>query len=146
MPDLGSPFVKYLYATYLSYLETIDLACSPLKKVDARGYLFEFMRSSASGQLFVSRTMPGVTRGNHYHHTKVEKFCVVEGSARISLRHMVTHERADFDVEGRECKIVEIPPGYTHSITNTGDLDLLTLFWANEPFDASKPDTYYSEV
>ena len=146
LPDLRTPFLKYLYSTYLSYLDASDLAYSMKKNEDTRGYLFEFMKSNLSGQVFVSRTVPGVTRGNHYHHTKVEKFCVIEGKARISLRHMLTDERIDFDVEGRECKVLVIPPGYTHSIANTGDIDLLTLFWANEPFDSTRPDTYPSQV
>jgi UDP-2-acetamido-2,6-beta-L-arabino-hexul-4-ose reductase len=146
IPNMDKPIVKNLYATYLSYLDVAELSYSPDKRSDDRGYLFEFVKSAGFGQIFVSRTVPGVTRGNHYHNTKVEKFCVVDGNARICLRHMMTQERIDFVVDGRECRIVDIPPGYTHSISNIGEKDLLTLFWANEPFDASRSDTFTCEV
>lgn len=146
IPNFDNLFDKYLYSTYLSYLEKDNFIYSTNKKVDNRGYLFEFIKSSNSGQMFVSRTLPGITRGNHYHHTKVEKFCVVEGKAKIAFRQMVTGERIEYIVEGQECKVVDIPPGWTHSITNISDSDLITIFWANEIFNQEKPDTFFSEV
>jgi len=146
LPDLSDPFEKRLYSTYLSYLETVEFSYRAEKKSDARGYLYELIKSPHAGQVFVSRTLPGITRGNHYHHTKVEKFCVVEGRARISFRQVSTGETYSLEVEGAECKVVDIPPGWTHNIANIGTNDLLTLFWANEIFDQSNPDTYYAEV
>ncbi len=146
LPELSDPFEKRLYSTYLSYLDTDAFSYQAEKKSDARGYLYELIKSPHAGQIFVSRTLPGITRGNHYHHTKVEKFCVVEGQARLSFRQVSTGQTYSLEVEGTECRVVDIPPGWTHNITNIGTTDLLTLFWANEMFDPSKPDTYFSEV
>ncbi len=146
LPDLFDPMNKYLYATYLSYLEADDFAYQLEKKSDDRGYLFELLKSAHFGQMFVSRTYPGISRGNHYHHTKVEKFVVVEGQAKISFRQILGNQSFDYLVEGSECRVVDIPPGYTHSITNIGETDLITLFWANEIFDANHPDTTFLKV
>lgn len=146
LPELSDTFEKYLYSTYLSYLEPAEFVYGADKKADARGYLFELVKSPHAGQIFVSRTLPGVTRGNHYHHTKVEKFCVVDGKARIAFQHVATGERANLEVEGQECRVVDIPPGWTHNITNIGEGDLITLFWANEIFSPERPDTYFAEV
>ena len=116
------------------------------QKTDARGSLAEFLKSPHAGQVFVSRTKPGVTRGNHYHHSKTEKFLVLEGSALIRLQHVVTGETVEHKVAGGEFRVVDIPPGYTHSIQNVGDNEMVVLFWANEIFDPSAPDTFYREV
>lgn len=146
LPDLADPLTKKLNSTYLSYLEPDAIPVPALVKSDERGWLFELIKSPASGQIFVSTTKPGKKRGNHFHDTKVEKFCVVMGKARISLRKADGDERFDFDVDGQAIKIVDIPPGYTHSIVNTGDEDCVTIFWANEIFDPARPDTYFLEV
>ena len=146
LPDFTDGLSKTLYSMYLTYLPEDSVSYTADKKSDERGYLFELVKSHQAGQIFVSRTKPGITRGNHYHHTKVEKFCVVEGTAEIRLRHLVTDQVIAFKVEGRECRIVDIPVGYTHNISNVGDSDLITLFWANEIFDPQNPDTYYREV
>lgn len=146
LPDLGDPFEKRLYSTYLSYLEPAEFGYRADKKSDNRGYLFELVKTRGAGQIFVSRTSPGIVRGNHYHDSKVEKFCVVEGKGRISFRHMASGAAHSVDVDGEDCEVVDIPPGYTHSIKNIGEGDMITIFWANEVFDQSNPDTYYSEV
>lgn len=146
LPDVSDPFVKSLYSTYLSYLDLSDFMYSVEKKVDNRGYLYELMKTETTGQFFVSRTLSGITRGNHYHDTKVEKFCVIDGTALISFRHVITGDVISYTIEGSECKVVDIPPGYTHNIKNVGHTDLITLFWANEVFQAEKPDTYFLEV
>lgn len=146
LPDLADPLTKKLNSTYLSYLEPEDLPVSAAMKSDERGWLFELIKSASGGQIFVSTTKPGKKRGNHFHDTKVEKFCVVQGHARISLRQVDGDDRLDFDVDGHSIKIVDIPPGYTHSIVNTGDDDCITIFWANEIFDPSRSDTYFLEV
>lgn len=146
LPDFSDPFVKKLYATYLSYVEPAEHLYHALKKQDPRGYLFEVVKSENSGQIFFSRTKPGITRGNHYHHTKIEKFCVVEGRSRVSFRRLSDDYTWDFIVDGSECSIIDIPPGCTHSITNIGTTDLLTLFWSDEVFRPEAPDTYFREV
>jgi UDP-2-acetamido-2,6-beta-L-arabino-hexul-4-ose reductase len=146
VPDFSDRFTKCLYATYLSYLEGDDLAYDLSQKADNRGELAELLRSGQFGQIFVSRTKPGVTRGNHYHDLKTEKFCVVEGEGVVRLRHILGKEVISYFVSGRDFKVVDIPPGYTHSIENVGKAELVTLFWACEPFDQSSPDTYPMEV
>lgn len=142
LPDLSDPFVRRLYATYASHLDGADLAYQPRLRHDERGFVQELLKSRASGQIFLSRTKAGVTRGGHLHDTKVEKFVVVEGRARIHLRHVASGDRLQVDVDGTEPRIVDIPPGYTHDITNTGSGDLVTLFWASEIFDPECPDTH----
>lgn len=146
MPDLKNDFDKALYATYLSYLEPSDFKYSLTTKIDSRGNLSEFIKSHAFGQLFISTTHPGITRGNHWHHTKTEKFLVLQGEAIISLRAIEGNEVLNYNVSGEKLQVIDIPPGYTHAITNCGQTDLLTLFWASEPFNPEKPDTYYEEV
>jgi UDP-2-acetamido-2,6-beta-L-arabino-hexul-4-ose reductase len=146
LPDLSAPLVERLYSTYLSYADPRDLAYPLQQRQDERGALAEFVKSAHSGQIFVSRTRPGVTRGNHYHHLKVEKFMVVEGRAQVSLRRMKDDQVTTFDIEGSEMRVVDIPPGSTHSILNTGDTEVVVLFWASQVFDQERPDTYFAEV
>lgn len=146
MPDLSDPFTKKLYATFLSYYETDAFAYSPKMNTDNRGWLFELIKSEQFGQIFVSQTHPGITRGNHGHNTKVEKFCVIQGRGVIRFRQVVTNQIVAYEVSGENIQIVDIPPGYTHSIENIGDTEMITLFWANEIFDPEKADTYYEEV
>lgn len=137
---------KKLATTYLSYVDLPNLAMAPEMKSDARGWLFELLKSETSGQIFVSTTKPGMVRGNHYHDTKVEKFCLVKGRARISLRKVDDAHRFDFDVDDAHIQVIDIPPGYTHSIQNTGNEDCIVLFWANEIMNPEKSDTYRLEV
>ncbi len=146
LPSFEVDFVKKLYATYLSYLEPDRFAYSLEQKTDQRGSLAEFLKSRQFGQLFVSRTKPGVTRGNHYHHTKTEKFLVVEGRAIVRFRHIEGGHVIEHAVSGSEFRVVDIPPGYTHSIENVGAGELVTLFWASEIFDPQRPDTVMMPV
>lgn len=139
-------FRRYLYSTYLSYLPNDEFSYQLQMRHDDRGWLAEFIKSKQFGQIFVSRTKPGITRGNHWHHTKVEKFLVVEGDACIKFRHIDSDRQLEYRVSGQRLQVLDIPPGYTHSITNTGDRDVITLFWANEIFNAEQPDTYFLEV
>ena len=142
VPDFSNRFVRALYATYLSYLETGDFAYTLDIKTDQRGSLAEFVKSPTFGQVFVSRTKPGITRGNHYHHTKTEKFLVVEGEAMIRFRSILGGtDIIEYRVSGRDYRVVDIPPGYTHSIENVGTNEVVTLFWASEVFDPRRPDT-----
>ena len=142
VPDLSDPFRKALLATYDSFLAEDDFAYSLKTNEDSRGTLAEFVKSTRGGQIFVSRTKPGITRGNHYHHTKVEKFFVLEGDAIIRFRSIGGGDVLSYKVAGSELKVVDIPPGYTHSIENIGQTDLITLFWSSELFNKENPDTY----
>jgi UDP-2-acetamido-2,6-beta-L-arabino-hexul-4-ose reductase len=146
LPDLSNPFIKHLYSTYISFYDPQDFAYPVELKTDDRGWLFELVKSPGAGQIFVSRTRPGITRGNHYHDTKIEKFCVVQGQGVIRFRPVLGTEIIEYPVDDQQIKIVDIPPGYTHSIENTGSTDMLTLFWANEIFDPQRPDTYFLKV
>lgn len=147
VPPLDNPFTHRLYSTYLSYLEADNFAYSLQKRSDPRGCLAEFVKSESFGQIFVSRTEPGITRGNHYHHLKTEKFLVLEGEAIVRFRHIEdASDIIEYPVHGEEFKVVDIPPGYTHSIENIGTNVLITLFWASEIFDPTRPDTAYLDV
>lgn len=146
LPDFADAFTRRLYATYLSYLPPDDLTYTPEARTDTRGTLVELLKSPHFGQVFVSRSHRGVVRGNHYHDTKIEKFCVIEGTAAIRFRHILGEEVITYRVSGSELKIVDIPPGYTHSIENVGDGELFVLFWASEIFDSARPDTYTKKV
>ncbi len=146
LPDYSSAFTRALYATYLSYLGWDGFSYPLEVKADHRGELAEFLKSPTFGQVFVSRTRPGLTRGNHYHHTKVEKFLVLEGEAVVRFRHILGGSALEYFVSGRDFRVVDVPPGYTHSIENVGEDDLVTLFWASEVFDPEAPDPYYEPV
>jgi len=146
LPDMSDRFVRCLYGTYLSYLPQDQFAYSLDVKSDNRGELAEFLKSPQFGQIFVSRTKPGVTRGNHYHHTKFEKFFVVEGEGVVRFRHVESDEVLEYRVSGKNFRVVDIPPGYTHSIENVGRGEMVVLFWASEVFDPSNTDTYFTEV
>jgi UDP-2-acetamido-2,6-beta-L-arabino-hexul-4-ose reductase len=141
-PDVGDELTRRLYSMYLSYLPEDAFAYALETWRDPRGWLAEVLRSPTLGQIFVSVTKPGIARGNHWHHTKTEKFLVVSGEALIRFRQIAGTEVIEYPVSGAEPRVVDIPPGYTHSITNTGNTDLVTLFWASEPFDPGRPDTY----
>jgi len=139
-------FNKFLYATYTSYLPENEFGYDLEMKHDDRGWLAEFIKSSQFGQVFVSKTKPGITRGNHWHHTKVEKFLVVQGCATIFFRKIDSDNIIEYKVSGDKLRVLDIPAGYTHSITNTGTDEVITLFWSDERFNPQSPDTYYMEV
>ncbi len=141
LPDFSGDFARKLYGTYLSYLDAGDFAYDLEQKCDARGCLAEFVKSKPFGQIFVSRTHPGITRGNHYHHTKTEKFLVVEGEAIIRFRPVQGGAILEYRVSGRDLRVVDIPTGYTHSIENVGDSELVTIFWSPEVFNPAHIDT-----
>lgn len=146
IPDFSERFNQHLYATYLSYVPPDRWEYGPEIHSDDRGTLAELVKSPCFGQIFVSRTRPGITRGNHYHHTKTEKFIVIAGKGLIRFRHIDQTEVLEFPVNGEDYRIVEIPPGFTHSITNIGETEMITLFWASVLFDPDRMDTYYSPV
>jgi UDP-2-acetamido-2,6-beta-L-arabino-hexul-4-ose reductase len=146
LPDLSHALTRYLYSTYISFYDPSDLAYPVELKTDDRGWLFELVKSPHAGQIFVSRTRPGITRGNHYHDTKSEKFCVIQGEGVIRFRDIRGGDVLEYPVNDREIRVVDIPPGYAHSIQNTGSADMITLFWANEIFDPQRPDSYPAQV
>lgn len=154
VPDLADgSFSKKLWSTFLSYYEPGDFAYGLQPNVDARGSFTEFLRTPERGQVSVNVSRPGITKGNHWHMSKWEKFLVVSGTASIKLRKVGADQNGnpfpvdEYVVSGPDMRVVEMIPGYTHSITNLSDTeDLVTVMWANEPFDPENPDTYYEEV
>ena len=154
VPDLADgSFSKKLWSTFLSYYEPGDFAYGLRPNVDARGSFTEFLRTPERGQVSVNVSRPGVTKGNHWHMSKWEKFLVVSGTASIRLRKVGVDQDGnpfpvdEYVVSGPDMRVVEMIPGYTHSITNLSDTeDLVTVMWANEPFDPENPDTYYEAV
>jgi len=146
IPNIAKGFERVLYATYLSYLPKDKFSYKLSGHKDARGTFYEILKTMDSGQLGISTTKPGITRGNHYHNTKNEKFLVIKGKALIELRDVFSDEVIQYNVNGNELEIVEMIPGYTHNITNTADEEMVLLIWANENYNPDKPDTNFLEV
>jgi len=147
LPDLSDSFTRDLFNTYRSYTFPGMWPILPVKHSDDRGELVEAVRGAGGEtQVFFSTTKPGFTRGNHYHLRKVERFLVLSGQASIRLRRLFTDEVIEFRVTGETPAIVDMPTLWTHSITNTGDQDLLTLFYADDEYNPSDPDTYWVDV
>jgi UDP-2-acetamido-2,6-beta-L-arabino-hexul-4-ose reductase len=146
VPDLSDDLMRCLHATYLSFLPEDGLGYPVKLNTDNRGWLFELIKSEHFGQIFVSKTLPGITRGNHYHDTKVEKFCVIQGQGVIRFRRIDSDRILEYPVDDRAIQVVDIPPGYTHSIENTGEGEMICLFWANQIFAPGRPDTYFNPV
>lgn len=146
VPDMSDSFTRKLYSTYLSYLPR-DQFRYPLKmNVDHRGSFTEMLRTTDRGQVSVNISRPHIVKGQHWHHSKNEKFLVVSGNGVIRFRHIHKDEVIEYFVSGDKLEVIDIPTGYTHNIENLGDTDMVTLMWCNEPFDPQKPDTYYLEV
>ena len=148
MPEIPyNSFAKKLYSTYLSYLPK-EKVSFPLKmNVDARGSFTELLRTEKCGQFSVNISKPGITKGQHWHHTKWEFFIVVSGKGLIQMRKIGSDEVLNFEVSGEKIEAVHMLPGYTHNIMNLSDTqDLGTVMWANELFDLTKPDTFFEVV
>lgn len=143
---VGQGLTRALYATYVSYLPPRAFSYSLQKHGDPRGSFAEILRTPDAGQFSFFTAHPGVTRGGHYHHSKTEKFLVVQGRARFGFRQVITGERHEMVVEGHEARVVETVPGWAHDITNVGDDELIVLLWVNEAFDTARPDTIPAEV
>ena len=146
VPRVGRGFERALYATYLSFLPTDKFAYELKGYEDERGTFYEFVKTLDSGQFSISTTAPGITRGNHYHNTKNEKFLVIKGEASIKHRQIHGDEIIEYKVSDKKMEVVEMIPGYTHDITNTGNSEMVLLLWANETFDRENPDTYFLKV
>ncbi|AFZ66491.1 NAD-dependent epimerase/dehydratase family protein [Deinococcus peraridilitoris] len=145
-PDVRDEFERDLFNTYRSYLYPCRYPVSLTLHSDPRGSLFEAVRTLNGGQTFLSTTRPGITRGNHYHLHKIERFLVVAGEAEIRIRHVLDTDVEVFRVSGERPSYVDIPTLHTHNITNVGDTEVLTLFWTHELYDSKAPDTYPQEV
>ncbi|QPJ62175.1 MAG: SDR family oxidoreductase [Candidatus Nitronauta litoralis] len=141
VPDLSDPLTLALFNTYRSYLYPKHFPLDLTRHSDNRGDLFELVKELNGGQVYVSTTKPGVTRGNHFHCRKFERFVVLKGSATICIRRMFTDEVKRFEVHGDQPQVLDIPTLHTHNLINSGQDELMTLFWANEIFDPSLPDT-----
>ncbi len=139
---VGTGLVRALYATYVSYLPVESFAYPVPMHGDARGVFVEMLRTPDCGQFSFFTAHPGITRGGHYHHSKTEKFLVIQGQARFKFRHMQTGQVHELVTDGAHAQIVETVPGWTHDITNIGPDELVVMLWANEVFDRDKPDTF----
>lgn len=146
IPNQNDELVKKLYATYLSYLPEDNFGYPLKMNIDERGSFTEFIRTKEHGQVSVNISKPHITKGNHWHHTKNEKFMVVSGTGVIRFRKIGDDKIIEYKVSGEKLEVIDIPTGYTHNIENIGDTDMVTVMWANEPFDPDKPDTYFEEV
>ena len=146
VPNMGDELTKKLYSTYLSFLPEDKFSYDLKMNKDNRGSFTEFIRTAESGQVSVNVSKPGITKGDHWHHTKNEKFMVVSGEGVIRFRKIETDKIIEYKVNADKLEVVDIPTGYTHSIVNIGENDLVTIMWVNECFDPKKPDTFHLEV
>lgn len=146
VPNMSDEFIKKLYSTYLSYLPEDQFNYGLKMNIDTRGSFTEFIKTPDRGQVSVNISKPGITKGNHWHHTKNEKFLVVSGRGVIRFRKIDSDEVLEYFVSGDKLEVVDIPSGYTHNIENLGDTDMVTIMWVNEPFNPEKPDTHFLEV
>lgn len=146
IPNMKNEFEKKLYSTYLSYLPENEFGYPVKMNVDNRGSFTELFKTEERGQVSVNISKPGIVKGNHWHHTKNEKFVVVFGQGMIKFRKIDSDEVIEYKVSGEKLEVIDIPCGYTHNIENIGDTDMVTIMWANEIFNPEKPDTYFMEV
>lgn len=146
VPDISDDFNRKLYSTYVSYLPENQF-CYPLKmNIDNRGSFTEFLKDNNIGQISINVSKPGVVKGNHWHHSKVEKFLVVAGNGVIRFRRVGSDKTIEYKISGDKLEVVDIPAGYAHNIENLGKTDMVTVMWASECFEPEKPDTYFMEV
>ena len=143
---VGTGLVRALYSTYLSFLKPGQFSYNLPVHADQRGRFVEMLKTKDSGQFSFFTAYPGITRGGHYHHTKNEKFLVIQGKARFGFRHVVTGESYELFTEGEKPEVVETVPGWSHDITNIGDVEMIVMLWANEVFDRQQPDTITYKV
>ncbi len=148
IPDMTeNSFSKKLYSTYLSYLDPHNFSYKLKMNTDNRGSFTEILRTVSAGQFSVNISKPGITKGQHWHNTKNEKFVVVSGHGLIQLRQIGSEDIVSYEVNGDDITVVDMIPGYTHNIINLSDTeDLITFMWCNECFNPDKPDTFFEEV
>jgi UDP-2-acetamido-2,6-beta-L-arabino-hexul-4-ose reductase len=143
---VGTGLTRALYATYLSFMRPEQFSYPLAAHADARGRFVEVLKTKESGQFSFFTAHPGFTRGGHYHHTKSEKFLVIQGNARFEFRHIITSETYELFTDGEKPQVVDTVPGWSHEITNVGDNEMIVMLWANEIFDRQKPDTFSYKV
>lgn len=146
LPNMEDEFSKKLYSTYLSYLPEEEFSYPLTMHTDDRGSFTEMFKTNERGQVSINISKPGIVKGNHWHNTKNEKFIVVSGTGIIRFRKIDSDKVIEYKVSGDKLEVIDIPVGYTHSIENVGNTDMVTVMWANEIFNPDKPDTYYMEV
>ena len=147
IPNLDNEFEKYLFNTFLCYIDHKSFFPFYLTKhSDERGSFVELVKLNSGGQVSFSITKPGITRGNHYHTRKAERFAVIKGKAKIEFRRIGTKETYTFELDGNNPSFVDMPIWYTHNITNIGDEDLYTIFWINEQYNPEDGDTFFESV
>ncbi|NKF08504.1 capsular polysaccharide biosynthesis protein CapF [Clostridium gasigenes] len=146
IPNMGSEITKKLYSTYLSYLPEDKFSYLLKMNVDNRGSFTEVLKTSDRGQVSINISKPGITKGNHWHNTKNEKFLVVSGNGVVRFRKPGSEDVIEYRVSGERLEVVDIPVGYTHSIVNEGIADMVTVMWVNEVFNPEIPDTIWLEV
>jgi len=146
LPKLDDAFTSKIYSTFISYLPPEELSYALTSHVNARGSFTEVFRTPERGQFSMNISKPGIVKGHHWHHSKTEKFLVVSGQGEIRFRKVGSDKVYSYVVSGEKLEVVDIPPGYTHCIENTGKTDMVTLMWASECFDPEKPDTFFEEV
>lgn len=146
IPNMKDPLTKKLYSTYLNYLPEDKFSYPLIMHQDERGSFTEFIKSDHAGQVSINVSKAYVTKGEHWHHSKNEKFLVVKGKGVIRFRDVFSDEIIEYYVSDENLEVVDIPTGYTHNIVNLGEEDMITIMWVNEPFDPDTPDTYPMEV
>ena len=146
LEKVGDGLVRKLYSTYISYLSPEQFSYSIPVYGDERGMFAEMLKTKDSGQFSFFTAKPGMTRGGHYHHSKTEKFLVIQGEAKFGFRHIISNETYEIAASGNQLKIVETIPGWSHDITNIGVEDMVVMLWANEIFDPDNPDTIACKV
>ena len=147
VPKISSSFEKKLFNTLRSYINYEKFFTKNLTKhTDNRGFFSEIIRAEGEGQFSISSTKPGITRGNHFHTRKIERFIVINGKAKVEIRRVDSKKKSSFILEGDKLQYIDIPVWFTHNIKNIGDELLTTLFWINEPYDESDSDTFFIEV
>ncbi|MBQ9605561.1 MAG: NAD-dependent epimerase/dehydratase family protein, partial [Lachnospiraceae bacterium] len=146
VPRLIDPLVSKLYSTYLSFIPEDDFAYKLDMKKDVRGSFTEFIRTPDRGQISVNISHPGITKGQHWHDSKNEKFLVVQGKGLIRFRQIGGEKITDYHVSGDDLTVVDIPTGYVHCIINEGDTDMVTIMWASEAYDPERPDTFAEDI
>jgi UDP-2-acetamido-2,6-beta-L-arabino-hexul-4-ose reductase len=146
IPDLSMAFERALFNTFRCYVEEHHFPVNYQRHTDQRGSFVEIIRANTKGQFSYSTTKPGVTRGNHFHTRKAERFAVIRGHAKIRMRRIGSDAILEYDLSGDSPAFVDMPIWHTHNLTNTGNGELITLFWISEPYDPDDPDTYYEDV
>lgn len=149
LPNMSDDFVRKLYATFTSFLPENEFSYLLKMNVDERGSFTEMFRTPDKGQVSVNISRPDIVKGNHWHHTKTEKFCVVSGRGVIRFRSVSNNSNEpviEYFVSGDKLEVIDIPVGFTHNIENLGDSDMVTIMWANESFNPEKPDTFFEKI